>query len=185
MQTAALRDFDDVVFDFDGTLARLRVDWQSLRAAVAHRFPDCVPAGQCVKISSLMEAIGARYGTQGRSVVAEIVRQHEQPGGAPDVEQIVDSVRAARALRRFDVISNNLVSTVWRSLEAIGLASTCRHVIGFDSVERSKPAEEPYRALQAAVPLGKRVLYVGDRQSDRLFALNVGISFLHVSEVCA
>jgi len=185
MKTALLTGYDDVVFDFDGTLGRLRVDWNGLRVAVAQHFPEANEPGERLGLDRLVTWVSARHGWDGRHRLAELLYRFEQPGGSPSIELIDATIACARALDHFHVISNNLVSTVAHGLALAGLADHCRVIVGFDSVLESKPSGQPYRLLCNAVRLGPRVLYVGDRESDREFSRRAGVTFLHASKLCA
>lgn len=184
MPDRSLAVYDDVVFDFDGTLAHLDVDWSGLRRAVAEEFADVArrcPAGGLGAMTALASEEG---GWAARNRLSDLLVRFEQPDGSVRVTPIAAALRAACELPRFHVISNNLTSTVRMALAAIAPEVRCANVVGFDSSLRSKPADDAFYVLSKATQLGRRVAYVGDRDSDQAFARACGLDFLHASELC-
>ena len=184
MTRGCLQAFDDVVFDFDGTLAHLVVDWYALRRAALEEFPQARRISASPALGEIVALVSAEGGWPARRRLADLLRSFEQPDGEVHSTPIDRSVRAARELSRFYVISNNLSSTVRLALTGMELDGHCGFVVGFDAVLRSKPADDAFHALAKAMPLGRRVAYVGDRDSDRIFAEACGLAFLQVSELC-
>jgi phosphoglycolate phosphatase len=184
MADGRLAGFDDVVFDLDGTLARLRVDWDGARDALRRAFPSLPVGGASASLRRMVEAATASGGWPARRRIAELLQRFEQPDGRVQCEPVAAGVALAGTLSRFDVISNNLVSTVEQALVALGLRQRCRCIVGFESVLRSKPADEAIHVLRAAVALRPRSLYIGDQDSDRAFASAAGLSFLDARTLC-
>ena len=184
MTRERLQAFDDVIFDFDGTLARLDVDWDALRHAARRRFPQARRISAAPTLGQIVALVSDEGGWPARRRLAELLQRFEQPGGEVRNTPIDRATQAARELPRFYVITNNLSSTVRRALTGMELHAHCGVVVGFDAVLRSKPADDAFHALANAVPLGRRVAYVGDRDSDRVFAEACGLSFVQVSELC-
>lgn len=184
MADVSLASYDDVVFDFDGTLARLDVDWTALRHAVADEFPDVARRCAARGLGEMTALASAEGGWPARHRLAGLLRRFEQPEGRVGVVPVEAALRAAAALPRFHVISNNLTSTVQMALSEIAPDARCAHVVGFDSSLRSKPAADAFHVLSKATTLGPRIAYVGDRSSDEAFARACGLDFFHVSALC-
>lgn len=184
MPDLPLASYDDVVFDFDGTLAHLEVDWSRLRNAVAEEFAEVARRCPSRGLGEMTALASEEGGWPARHRLAALLRRFEQPTGSVRVAPIEASLRAAGALPRFHVISNNLTSTVRMALAEIAPDARCVNVVGFDSSLRSKPADDPFHVLSKATPLGRSVAYVGDRSSDQAFARACGLDFFHVSELC-
>jgi phosphoglycolate phosphatase-like HAD superfamily hydrolase len=182
--SSPLTAYDDVVFDFDGTLARLDVDWAALRHAVAEEFPDVARRVASKGLGEMTALASSEGGWPARHRLSGLLRRFEQPAGRVHVAPIEVSLRAADALPRFHIISNNLTSTVRMALAEIAPEARCAHVVGFDSSLRSKPADDPFHVLSKAASLGPRVAYIGDRSSDQAFAQACGLDFFHVSDLC-
>jgi phosphoglycolate phosphatase-like HAD superfamily hydrolase len=170
------------VFDLDGTLARIEVDWQALRERVALEFPQARGAqGLAAAVATVSSA-----GGDARSRLAQLIREFEQPGGRVRCHPCHPVVDWAARLRFFYVVTNNLHSTARQVVERLGLSGGCSGIVGFDDVRASKPDPESWHELvRRHGPFAEPVLYIGDRDSDEQFARNAGIGFRRVEAQCA
>lgn len=182
MAAERFHGYDFVGFDFDGTLARLSVDWEALRSALQARFPD---AGAGGGVQALCNRLTKSRGRQVRVELAAIIRDYEQPGGQARVEPIAAAVATARSVGGFFVVSSNLRSTVEQGLAIAGLAESCRGIVGFDDVAFSKPDPDAFAVLTARHGVAGRGVYSGDLPSDAAFASACGLDFIPAGDLCA
>lgn len=172
-------EYDAYVYDLDGTLVRLDVDWGAVRdeaaAALAERGVDAAGAD----LWDLLEC-GERAGA--RDAVERVVAAHEREGA-----------RASRRLPAADrlphdvpvgVCSLNCEDACRIALSTHGLDGFVASVVGRDSVATEKPDPEPL--LAAARDLGvapERTLFVGDSERDERAAERAGMAFAYVSDL--
>lgn len=175
--------YENFIFDFDGTLLNLDVEWARLREEVAQEFP----LGRSAEhdgFTTLVDWIVRRKGADGRAKVAKIIKKYEQPAGRIRISRINERVvEFASKLSNFYVISNNLNSTITAGIAFLNIGTRCRQVIGFDDVLRSKPNEEPYKKLCSLHPLSGRTVYIGDRDTDLEFAKKLRIDFISTKDI--
>lgn len=175
--------YENFIFDFDGTLLNLDVEWAQLREEVARKL-SVGRSAEHHSLSSLIDRVVRQQGAHGRAMLANIIKKYEQPAGRIRVSRINECVvEFVNKLPSFYVISNNLNSTITAGIEFLNLEMRCRRVIGFDSVLWSKPNEEPYRKLCALHPMLGRTVYIGDRDSDLKFAQNSRIDFISTQDI--
>ena len=174
-----LDSFDAVVWDLDGTLVRLAVDWDRVTDDVAGVFESAGIAPDDRTLWELMnDAESAGLGSEVEAVVAE----HEQTGA-----QESDRLRLAEAVGRADaeaVCSLNCAAACRVALDVHGLAPSIDAVVGRDTVPAQKPDPEPLlEALHRLdVPPGDAV-FVGDSESDGETADRAGVAFRHADDV--
>ena len=82
----------------------------------------------------------------------------------------------------FFVISNNLTSTVNKTLTRLNIMQKCIFVVGIDKASQSKPFSNAFNLLKPYLKKGK-TLYIGDRLSDKVFAENCGIDFMFAKDI--
>jgi len=181
MLNRRLEDYPGVIFDLDGTIVNLKVDWDALRQEIRRSFPkdDLVNIGLQQMISTLVQ----RYGEEARVALAGIIAAFEQPAGAVWFMPILKTLRAIQPLTSFYVISNNLHSTVSQAINSLDLGRKCVGIVGFEDVLHSKPSVEPFRKLTECHTIERPVAYIGDQQSDRDFARSALIDFIHVESL--
>lgn len=171
------------IFDFDGTIVHLQVDWQALRDDVFktfYRSCDFKPD----KLSTMIEYI-LTDGMQNRPHLTRLIEKYEQQDNAVKFTPICGIVDILRRIDCFYIVSNNLHSTIAHVMGKLGLSGKCGKIVGFDDVSEIKPSPAPFNnILETTNDTQKsRYLYVGDRLTDKMFAANSGIDFMSVKEI--
>lgn len=178
-----LDGFGAVLFDFDGTLVDVEVDWSLVRrdaAATLAADAGLAPEGGLGRMAQMAEdALGAR----GRELLARVLARHEGRAGMRPVPEGCELLRRAMAAVPVGVVSNNLRGTVLAGLRAVGVDPAALVVVGFEDVARSKPDPQGIRlALSRLAPFAGQALYVGDSETDRQAALAAGVAFRHIGQ---
>jgi phosphoglycolate phosphatase len=185
----AIGAFDAIVYDLDGTLVRLAVDWGAVAADVdrvlRERGVD-PPAG----LWAMLE-FAEREGH--REAVEETIADHERKG-ARNSERLAlaDHVEDGRYTHNgvtheripIGICSLNCEAACRIAIEAHGLAEHVGAVVGRDSVSTYKPDPESLLAtVEALGATSERVLFVGDSDRDAETARRAGTRFVYVSEL--
>jgi phosphoglycolate phosphatase len=166
-------EYDAVVYDLDGTLVDLDVDWDAVRtdAASAVRARGVDPeAGNLWEILERAEDAGYRR------LVEELIADYER-----------DGARTATRLALADelplgvptaVCSLNAEAACRIALELYGLDSHVDAIVGRDTVSGVKPDPEPLLAAVEALDADpSRTLFVGDTETDERTAKRAGLDF--------
>lgn len=167
------------VYDLDGTLVRLAVEWEQVRSEVGDLFAEAgvpVPDGG---LWGMMDAAPA-HGL-GDAVEATIAR-HEEAGAAAS-ERLPAADELARVDGPVGVCSLNAESACRLALETHGLLAAVDAIVGRDSVHGHKPDPAPLLAVvdRLGVPAGE-TLFVGDSARDRETAKRAGTRFSAVED---
>jgi phosphoglycolate phosphatase len=169
-------EYDAVVYDLDGTLVDLSVNWDSVAqdaaAALESRGVDASDADLWAMLDIADE-------TGNRDTVEAAIAEHECQGAEcstrlPSVDDLPQTVPVA-------VCSLNCERACRLALEHHGIAECVDVVIGRDTVETEKPDPEPL--LAAVRRLGsdpERTLFVGDSERDELTAERAGTAYRYV-----
>lgn len=173
-----LDSFDGVVFDFDGTLAHLDVDWQRVRTDLqALLGPDLSGPVSSYTPQELHDvAVRAGKRTAFRACLAE----HEHAA----VEESVRHAPLLDGLGDFDcpvgVCSLNAASVVETVLERAGQLSAVDAIVGRETLDHQKPRPEPLgHCLERLGVTPEAAVFVGDDQRDFVTAARTPTSFLH------
>lgn len=180
-----------VVFDYDGTLAHLAVDWEALRAAlhgVATQLGiDC----SFRPLWDGMATVRDRYGADEVAQLFTVMARYEHAGmilqeARTEIVRWVEGILGARGqgmatLPRLAVFSMNLHATVDEGLRALGIRSAFSWLIGADDVNRWKPDSEGLDTIMNLAGTGPRQsLFVGDSPRDAEAASACGVQFFSV-----
>jgi phosphoglycolate phosphatase-like HAD superfamily hydrolase len=174
-----IQEYDALVYDLDGTLVHLEVDWEAVRHEVASVLR---PRGVDVDGADLWTLLERSEAAGYRRLVDETIAEFEREGA-----------RASRRLPPADTIptdqpvgvcSLNAESACRIALETYGLDGSVDVIVGRDSVATEKPHPEPL--LTTVEGLGVRpesTLFVGDSKRDEETAQRAGTDYVYVREL--
>ncbi len=168
-----------VVYDLDGTLVHLDVDWGAVAHDVQGKYKT---AGQKVPSGGLWGMLGGATEAGLETVVEETIAEHERVGARSSQRlPLADDLLAQP--RPVAVCSLNAESACRVALETHGLAEAVDIVIGRDSVATHKPDPEPLLAAVSGLGLEPaETVFVGDSPRDEQTAKRAGTPFMYVSE---
>jgi phosphoglycolate phosphatase len=183
---------DAIVYDLDGTLVRLIVDWEAVATEV-----DRVLRNRGVDPPRGLWAMLEFAETHGhREAVEEVIGEHEREGARRSERLALADVLAAGNGRKgreesdgrerlpTGVCSLNCEGACRVALETHGLAGRVDHVVGRDSVATYKPDPEPLlTTVEALGATPERTLFVGDSERDERTATRAGTRFAYVSDL--
>lgn len=170
-------EYDAVVYDLDGTLIRLDVDWDAVAQDVLEVYADAGIEPSTDDLWSLLE-LAPECGVE--TEVEETIAAHEQEGARSSTRlEFADDLQEGPVA----VCSLNCEEACRTALEAHGLSERVSVIVGRDTVSTYKPDPEP---LEAAVDeLGvapENVLFVGDSERDARTAERAGVAFEYVGQ---
>lgn len=171
------------IFDFDGTLADLPVDWQGLKGTLTQRFRDLYDRDfKFERLNKGLDHVGKQLGKAGLFEAYRIIEQFE--GKAIKLMRPRES--PLETLRRVQerggtsaVCSNNMSVTVKACLDLLEVSDKVAVVVGRDSVSQAKP--DPEGLCRILTRLGvdaRQAVFVGDSPDDAEAARSAGISFV-------
>ncbi|WP_435333189.1 HAD family hydrolase [Haloarchaeobius sp. TZWWS8] len=167
-------EYDGVVYDLDGTLVRLDVDWAAVRTDVSAVYESFShdPSGR--DLWALFED-APDFGLTDE-VEATIARHEREGARTSDRLPLADEVVSDD--RPIGVCSLNCEAAARIALETHDLHEHVSVVVGRDSVELYKPHPQPLLAAIRELGLEPAgVLFVGDSERDADTAERAGTAF--------
>ncbi|WP_123623694.1 HAD family hydrolase [Halorubrum sp. CSM-61] len=177
-----LSAYDAVVYDLDGTLVELEVDWVAVAESVLDVYTEhaVIPP-----TDDLWGLLGAAEGYGLRDEVEEAIAAHERAGARdstllPLGGRLIEAVEEGRNGPPAGVCSLNCEEACRVAVEVHGLGEALDPgaIVGRDTVDTYKP--EPESVLAAVERLGAdpaRALFVGDSRRDAVAAERAGVAF--------
>lgn len=183
---ADLLDAALVIFDLDGTLVELRVDWQGFRDQLAGVLPDDVlPGGPDRTATWTLARLRERGKGELADHVLEVLRQAELAGAVRSVpvEAGMDLLRRVQDGRPLALVTNNTRAAAQEALRRHGLRPAFGTVVALEDVEEHKPHAEGLELVleREDVDPGD-ALFVGDGAKDATAAERAGVRFLDVDD---
>jgi phosphoglycolate phosphatase len=171
--------YEALVYDLDGTLVRLDVDW----GAVAEEAAGVLQARGLGTAGSLWDYLqrAEEAGDRHRRAVEEVIAEHEREGArSADRLPLAGELPAGVPT---GVCSLNCEAACRTALELHGLDGHVDAVVGRDTVSAHKPDPEPLLATVDALGADPRAtLFIGDSDSDRVTAERAGVDFQAVAD---
>ncbi|WP_267639943.1 HAD family hydrolase [Haloarchaeobius amylolyticus] len=167
-------EYDGVVYDLDGTLVRLDVDWEAVASDVTTVYREAGVSPDGRDLWGLFED-APEHGL--RDPVHEAIAHHEREGArTSDRLPLADAL--AEDYRPIAVCSLNCEAACHIALETHGLSDHVRAVVGRDTVATYKPHPEPLLTAVSAIDRHPRsVVFVGDSERDEQTARRAGTDF--------
>ena len=170
-------DYDAVVYDLDGTLARLDVDWEQVESEVGARLREANVDPENYDTWGLLDA-AEDAGIGGE--IHEIIAEHERDG-ATRAERLPCADELADLDVPLGVCSLNCEDACRIALERHDITDAFEVVAGRDTVPARKP--DPVALTWVCERLGvdpADTLFVGDSPSDEVTANRAGTAFRRV-----
>ena len=186
-----LTAYDAVVYDLDGTLVELAVDWGAVAESVLDVYAEHAMIPPTDELWGLLEA-AEEYGL--RDPVEEAIALHERSGARDSVllplgGRLVDGSEAGEDGRHgppAGVCSLNCEAACRVAVETHGLGGALDPdaIVGRDTVDTHKP--DPESLLAAVDRLDAdpaRALFVGDSRRDAVAADRAGVPFAWAADL--
>ncbi|RQH00512.1 HAD family hydrolase [Natrarchaeobius oligotrophus] len=173
-----MTDYDAVVYDLDGTLVELDVNWSAVATDVLAVYESADVEPPSSDLWTLLEEAG-EFGL--RAPVESTIAEYERDGArtAPRLD------RADELLDRrvpVGVCSLNCERACRIALTEHDLATAVETVVGRDTVATQKPDPEPLlTAVDELDASPGRTLFVGDSRTDEITADRAGTAFEYVA----
>jgi len=172
--------YDAVVYDVDGTLVELPVDWTAVDEAVRRVLAERTDAD--VEGKDAWELLPVADEHDERDSVETEISKRERAAAA-DAERLPLAEELAGAGWNVGVCSLNCEAAVRQALDAHGLNKYVESVVGRDTVATEKPDPEPLgRAMDGLGATPEKTLFVGDSPRDEETARRAGTDFVYVEE---
>lgn len=181
-----LADTKLVIFDFDGTVGRVKVDWPSCRVELRKYLQDKfqLAISDNTRVDEMEYLVFEKLGQEALADILKFRRRYEEAysGVAPNADLIKAITTSKTQNNNFTIWSNNLKVTVQRAVQDLGLDGFFSYIVGLDNTLSPKPNPEGgLEILSQYVILPEEVLMIGDNPNiDGAAAKNLGVDYLNV-----
>ncbi len=180
---------ETVIFDYDGTIADLPIDWISLRPQFLHLAKEISPRSNFspnMRVDEMeFELLNQNPNHLPRILawrrsIEEAVRKPHVPFAK--VLLFIRELKEEGNPHLF-IISNNLTQTVQMGLRQLDLSSAFQDVYGFDRIGMPKPSTKGADVLSREhSPNWNKTVFLGDSdRTDKGFCQKVGIPYFDVN----
>ena len=178
--------YEFFIFDYDGTIASLNVDWVKVRKDFREHFKQQLVEFDCsenVRVDE-MEYLLLKNKPEIQKKIFQFRNDFENT--IKHHKLIISTFHILENIqnKRNFIISNNLTSTVETGLNQLGILDRFVHILGLDKIKLPKPDISAWNVLSELQHMDRtQVLFVGDNErTDGLFSQNIGIDFYNITK---
>ncbi|TXT55538.1 MAG: Pyrophosphatase PpaX [Promethearchaeota archaeon] len=185
-------DIKALVFDLDGTIVDLKVNWNKLKNLLKRRYSNLYKEScRFNSISQCLSIIVEKGDEKILNNFFDIIRDYE----LRSIDQnsyIEETVYFLKNLNQFDldnniklgILSLNTRAAILNSLEMINLKDKFDIIIGREDVRHWKPDPEGLLKIKQALKIKKEeMVYFGDMKKDLLTGKNAGIDAYFITDL--
>lgn len=170
--------YDCVLFDLDGILVDLCVEWSDVRRDMQYIISSKMKKFILPRsFSRLIEYAQENGFLEVRRFVADVLNYHESNASFTKISEMVNLFTFLHGKKHLGIVTNNLHSTAERIIDELKIERDGIVIIGFDDVNNSKPHPEGILEAVSCFPSCKKVVFVGNRESDGKAAEDAGVDF--------
>ena len=178
-EPAALDSFESIVFDFDGTLAHLPVDWQRVRNDLKTLFGADLSEPLSSYTPEELHALAVQTGK--RAAFRDCLAEHEHAA----IEETT-RLPLLGQLSDYDcpiaICTLNATSVVETVLEQADQLSAVDVLVGRETLDEQKPHPAPLRRCFEQLGVAPEAsVFVGDDRRDFVTASRTPTSFVHAT----
>lgn len=170
-----LANYERLLWDLDGTLCRLGVDWTGLKVELRQRLDAPPEARSLAEVLEVARERGRWDESLAWIATHEVAALDDDPQLLPASVELLERHHARSA-----IVTNNTEPAVRRFFALSGVEPV--PFVSRDRAGVSKP-DRRYLDLLREHWVGRRTLLIGDTETDAALAAAGGVDFLHVHEL--
>ena len=177
--------YDSIIFDFDGTISKIKVDWVGVREALHNHFLNEHNTNiDFTSYSGGLSEVDSLFGEKGNEEANAICYQYES-ASIRESKHNFKCINLVKNFRGIKVIwSSNQSKVIKDILLSLDILDQFKVIVGKDDVRKAKPHYEGYYIIQKHVEINpKKTLFIGDSPSDQQAAEKLSIDYIDVSEI--
>jgi len=177
-------DIKVIIFDLDGTIVNLTVDWMALKDILVDKYRETYKEQSEVKrVSKCLEKIVEKNDENILENFFDVIRHYELEN-IKDTQLIEETIFIIRNKdlfgvkndAKFAILSLNTRDTITWALELANIRDKIDFIVGREDVRKWKPAPEGLIKINNQYKIKKEeMVYFGDLENDLLTGENAGI----------
>lgn len=182
-----IKDAKVIVFDLDGTIADLDIDWNGMKEELKNHFFDVLDVKiEFTPLHQTIEEISNKFGDWTKEEVYKILRRYELNGienSKPDIKMI-KFVEAIYKYKKLAIFSTNTRETIVRSLKKFDVYDFFGFIVGYEDVKNLKPNPEGLNLILTHFGVfPSEAVFIGNDKKDFDCGNSVDITTLNVKNL--
>lgn len=177
--------YDLIVFDFDGTLFYLDIDWNELRQKLRSRMMEI--GGEDLEFNPMVDTIEdvRRKNETTFQILRQLIDEYETQGHRRPNPPLIEALKTLHNMgKKTAILTLNTRAVVNTIMKEYDLNHYVDTIICFEDVSAHKPEPEGLEKIMKEYNASSTsTLLIGDSLRDRECALSIGADYLHPCEI--
>lgn len=181
-------DIKLVIFDLDGTIARLKVDWEALKRELGAHFKRVYSfESDFASLYQEIDRINELFGGKAKEEALTIIEKYEL-ARVENLHSIPETVNLIENLKgkgiKLAIFSSNTRKAVEMTLMKINKLDFFDSIVTIEDVSKNKPDPEGLNKILRVCKVSRsKALFIGDRQRDLEAGRRAGIKSMLIREL--
>ncbi len=177
-----LEDKSVVVFDLDGTLVDMALDWKVIGKKLLDSFPGTGIRSPEEKTVVITESIAKKLGEEGKKAAYRMIRKFEKGCNMTSIDKnITLAMELKERGKKLAIFSSNCRESIEECLRKAGMRDIFDFIVGKEDLEKHKPNPEGlFKIMRHFGAPRDKVVFVGNDEDDAAAAKSAGVDFLLV-----
>ncbi|MBN1133887.1 MAG: HAD family hydrolase [Methanosarcinaceae archaeon] len=166
----SIKSSDLVIFDLDGTIVYMNVDWSKVKKELSDHFYNSYGIKESFNpMLTAIEKMIDKFGIDTRFEIYNILKKHELNAieNSTFNEYIVTLIRNMPLEKKLAIFSTNLHETIESILEKVGLLVRFEYIVGLEDVRYTKPNPEGINNILDHFKVNNsKALFIADKFID-------------------
>ncbi|MHA1758944.1 MAG: HAD family hydrolase [Promethearchaeota archaeon] len=182
-----------IVFDLDGTIIKLNVNWDELKKTLSERYYEIYNEKhyKFESVSACLSFIVEKGDEQELNNFFDIIRKFEVAGvsSSTPIEETIYFIKNKSEFNinntvKFSVLSLNTRACINEALKKAGIQKEIDYIVGREDVRHWKPNPEGLLKIKDHYGINKKeMIYIGDLQKDIETGKNAGIDAILIDDI--
>ena len=175
-----LKSKKNIVWDFDGTIANLEVDWKSLKKEI-YKTSDIISFFRLLPLNLSIKLLNLEK----REKVIMIIKKYEIESSYSPIDNVIKFIEHNKTKFSHFLLTDNTKDSVIKILNELNLLNYFIDIIAKEDVKKYKPSNEGLKILFLKhKSLNKdNTIVIGDSWKDHFLSIRSGIGFLNVKRL--
>lgn len=181
-----------IVFDLDGTIVNLKVNWRKLRNLLSERFYSLYGTRHefhtvTDSLMKVLEQGDEKEFANFLNIIEQFeLKNLEKSSYLEETLFFINNLKSFKVQEgaKLAVLSLNMRKTIIESLKNANIYEKCDYIVGREDIERWKPNPDGLLKIQEHFDLEREdLIYFGDLQKDVDTGKNAGVDAFFINEL--
>ncbi len=180
-----------IVFDLDGTIVKLKVDWKRLRENLSQKFSKLYKTSRSFdRITTCLGEVLEKGDKDVFNEFIELIRAKELEyiEDAAEIKETTYFIKHSKEFgisqdTKFAILSLNSRDTVREAIKLIDIEKKVSYIVGREDVQNWKPNPEGLLKIKAHFGIDNEMVYFGDVQKDVLTGERADVDAYFIDEL--